>query len=99
MPDYILLAHSDATLDGLSLSSWDNYISSLRKAGAFEGGSSIGNGACFRKYGALPAVQSSLVGFIRVRAADLNAAAQLLAGNPAYESGATVEIRELPIDE
>ena len=37
-------------------------------------------------------------GFIRVRAADIEAARHFLAGNPVYEGGGTVEIRELPVD-
>jgi hypothetical protein len=38
-------------------------------------------------------------GFIRVRAEDLTAAKKFLIGNPIYEAGGTVEIRELLRDE
>ena len=41
---------------------------------------------------------AQLAGFIRVRAADLTAAQALVAGNPVYECGGTVEVRELPLD-
>jgi hypothetical protein len=37
-----------------------------------------------------------LTGFIRVRAKSLEQAKALVAGNPLYEAGGTVEIRELP---
>ena len=37
-----------------------------------------------------------LAGFVRVSAKDLDEACTLLAGNPVYEAGGTVEIRELP---
>jgi hypothetical protein len=98
MPDYILLAHHDATIDGMHISSWDRYIKTLQDRGAFRGGSTIGAGACYRKIGTT-APLSSLVGFIRIYADNLAAAAQLLAGNPAFECGATIEIRELPTDD
>ena len=39
---------------------------------------------------------NDLSGFIRVRAISLESAKQFLAGNPVYEAGGTVEIRELP---
>jgi hypothetical protein len=42
------------------------------------------------------AMSSHLSGFIRVAAADLAAARGLVAGNPVFEAGGTVEIRELP---
>ena len=37
-----------------------------------------------------------LTGYIRVRAESLDQAKSLLAGNPLFEAGGTVEIRELP---
>ena len=41
-------------------------------------------------------VTRQISGYIRVRAEDLNAARELVFGNPVYEAGGTVEIRELP---
>jgi hypothetical protein len=38
-----------------------------------------------------------LAGYIRVRADNLDEAKSLLAGNPVFEAGGTVEIRELPL--
>jgi len=93
MPDYLLLTHNDAA----SAEGWDSYIAKLRAAGHFQGGSAIGPGLCARKSGAAPEVSSHLSGFIRVRADSLDHARALLAGNPAYEAGGTVEIRELPV--
>ena len=92
MADYILLMHDDAP-GGLD---WDPYLSKLREAGVFQGGSSIGEGSCARKSGEPPAPTAHITGFIRVTAPDFAHAKGLLAGNPVYEAGGTVEIRELP---
>ena len=94
MADYIFLMHDDAA-GGTSLD-WEPYLSKLRETGVFQGGSEIGEGACFRKAGAAPDPTAHIGGFIRVTASDLDAAKRLLAGNPVYEAGGTVEIRELP---
>ena len=42
------------------------------------------------------ALSAHLAGFIRVGAPSLEQAKTLLNGNPVFESGGTVEIRELP---
>jgi hypothetical protein len=98
MPDYLLLMHDDLTdpshEDGGS--AWDPYLSGLRSRGVFQGGSAIGAGICARQSGATPATISPVTGFIRVRADNLDHARALLAGNPVFEAGGTVEIRELP---
>ena len=97
MNDYLLLMHADSvTAEDASL--WDAYLGKLNQLGVFAGGSSIGAGHCVRKAGGAAAL-SPVVGFIRVRAETLHAAEQLLIGNPAFEAGATVEIRELLQDE
>lgn len=93
MPDYLLLTHNDAA----GSEGWDSYIAKLRAAGHFQGGSAIGPGICARKSGKAPAVSSHLSGFIRISADTLDHARTLLDGHPAYESGGTVEIRELPV--
>lgn len=95
MPDFILLMHDDAC-DAVSEALWPGYFETLRKHGAFEGGSAIGGGVSIRKDGLAGAVSSHLSGFIRVSAEDLAAARGLVAGNPVFEAGGTVEIRELP---
>ncbi len=95
MPDFILFMHGDTTREEAG---WPAYFAKLRELGCFEGGSSIGGGACFNKQRAAPAIAAQLTGFIRVQAADLAAAQRLLDGNPVYEAGGTVEIRELPRD-
>jgi hypothetical protein len=68
----------------------------LQAAGNFQGGSAIGAGVCARKSGVPPSITGHLSGFIRVSAGSLDAARTLLAGNPVFEAGGTVEIRELP---
>ena len=92
MADYILLMHADAHGPETG---WDAYITSLRQSGAFEGGSTVGGGACFRKDGAAPGISAQINGYIRVQADDLAHARRFLAGNPSFEAGGTVQIREL----
>jgi len=95
MLDFILLMHNDATTDPTP-DQWDSYFASLRECDAFEGGSSIGTGGTFRKQGVPGNASPHLTGYIRVRAADLTAARAYLSGNPVFDCGGTIEIRELP---
>lgn len=95
MPDYLLLMHDD-TVE--TTTGWDGYVAKLRASGGFEGGSSIGNGECLRKTGAPKPLSSTVTGYIKVTAPDLAAARALVDGNPVYEAGGTVELRELPRD-
>ena len=94
MPDYVFLMHDDAREDGES--DWRPYLETLKKRGSFEGGSAIGSGICVRKSGAVPSLTTHLTGYIRVNADNVGHAKAMLAGNPHYENGGTVEIRELP---
>jgi len=100
MSDYILLMYNDVP-EGQRRPGheWPTYFAKLREAAAFQGGSSIGGGLCVRKGGVVPEISGHLGGYIRIRAVDLEAARALVAGNPVYEAGGTVEIRELPKDE
>jgi len=93
VPEYILLMHNDAGDNG---SDWEPYLAKLKKSGHFEGGSAIGDGTCVRKTGAAPPVSVHLTGYVRVNANNLEHAKSMLAGNPHFEAGGTVEIRELP---
>jgi hypothetical protein len=96
--EYILLMHQDApdTEAADDSKCWAQYIAKLRSTGQFDGGSSIGHGERLRKNQPGQPTGNDLGGFIRVRAASLESAKQFLAGNPVYEAGGTVEIRELP---
>jgi hypothetical protein len=98
MPDYLFLMHDDAPArDGEeSEEDWDGYVRRLQGSGNFQGGSAIGDGLCVRKTGAIPPIAAHLSGYIRVTARDLQHAEALLCGNPVFENGGTVEIRELP---
>jgi hypothetical protein len=93
--DFILLMNNDIAQAG---GDWESYFKSLRARGIFDGGSAIGDGAAFRKNGGAQ-ISKTLGGYIRVRAESLEAAKDCLNGNPVYENGGTVEIRELPRDE
>ena len=95
--DYLLLMHDDTAQDG-SVEQWDRYFEMLGQSGGFAGGSSIGKGAAFRMTEPAGPVADHITGFIRVRASSLDDARRFLVGNPVYENGGTVEIRELPED-
>jgi hypothetical protein len=97
MKDYILLMHNDALVgEGNRGEEWGAYITRLRQAGNFEGGSAIGEGICISKSGSSEHITQHLSGYIRIRANNLSHAQELVMGNPAFEVGGTVEIRELP---
>ena len=91
--EYILFTH-DATAE--EPSAWDPYLQGLDRKGVFEGSSETGAGIRVRKGGAPLDVTQHLAGYIRVTAATIEEAKSLLAGNPHFEAGGTVEIRELP---
>jgi len=97
MRDFIMLMHDDAP-GPLPLDQWARYFTFLRSRDAFEGGSAIGQGGTFRKRGVPAAPASHIGGYIRIRAGTPSAARELLSGNPVFEAGGTVEIRELPRD-
>jgi hypothetical protein len=97
MNDYILFMHADADRDETP-ELWERYLSRLREIGAFQGGSTIGSGEVVRKTGAAGPITGHLSGYIRVQAEDISAAKALVAGNPVFECGGSVEIRELPRD-
>lgn len=97
MPDYVLLMHDDVASPE-DVARWPAYLDRLAEAGVLRGGSSIGDGITLRRAGAPAPLSPGLTGFIRIEVPDMDAARSLLEGNPAFEAGATVEIRELPAD-
>lgn len=96
MADFILLMHGDSTSHD-SASDWGPYLDGLQRAGALRGGSAIGGGACLRKSGQAADLSRHLAGYVKIEARDLDHARELVRGNPVYEAGGTVEIRELPV--
>ena len=97
MRDFILFSHCDCAARP-SAAMWTDYLAALRRRGAFDGGSAIGEGRTFRQRAEPAPVSAQLSGYIRIRAASLVEAEALLSGHPVWESGGTVEIRELPRD-
>ena len=97
MKDYIFLMHDDVK-ELTKPEAWGVYLAKLSGTGRFQGGSSIGGGACFNKEGRAAAVTKHVGGYLRVQAESLEQARELLEGNPVFECGGTVEIRELPKD-
>lgn len=97
MNDYLFLMHNDAgDGPGDPDAQWTAYLAQLRQAGAFLGGSAIGDGVCLSKASAPPGITPQLSGYIRIQAENMTRARELVPGNPVYEAGGTVEIRELP---
>ncbi len=94
MREFILLMHNATTEATAEM--WSAYFSLLHGSGVFEGGSAIGEGETFRRHLAPGHVSRHLVGYIRVQAESLMKAREFLKGNPVFECGGTVEIRELP---
>jgi len=97
MSEFLLLMHGDAVNEAAA--DWPAYLDGLAQGGRLRGGSSLGDGACFRRDGTSRATSDHLTGFIRVAAESLDDARSCLAGNPVYEAGGTVEIRLLVEDE
>jgi hypothetical protein len=87
--------HDDAIIPP-SADAWALYLAKLRDMNIFDGGGAIGEGAVFRKNPPVGRLNHHLSGYIRVRAEDFAAAQGLLSGNPVFEGGGTVEIRDLP---
>ena len=101
MPEFIVFMHNDIVDRSLASDEqlWGAYLTKLKATGRFNGGSSIGRGSKFKK-GCQPAPSEvSIEGFIRVEAQDAEEAQKFLEGNPNYEAGGTVEVRELLQDE
>jgi len=98
MKDYMILMHGDAPdqVAAHDPERWERYIGWLQDSGQFDGGSSIGAGERLKKGQASVVVADELNGFIRIRAQNAEAVRALLVGNPVYEAGGTVDIRELP---
>jgi len=94
MKHFILLMHAD-TLRPERDEDWEPFIGRLIRLGCFQGGSSIGQGQAFRKEGDPAPLTRQLTGFIKIQAESLEESRAALEGNPTYEAGGTVEIREL----
>ena len=95
MAEFLLLMHGDSARPDVR-EDWEAYLNGLAARQALRGGSAIGRGLCVRRDAPLPSTTDHLVGYMKIEARDLDHARELIAGNPVYEAGGTVEIRELP---
>jgi hypothetical protein len=98
MHDYILLMHNDTRESPAADTdaAWQKYFEALTRSGRFLGGSAMGGGKCFVLSGATPEITAHISGYIRVQAQSIDEARRFLEGNPVFEAGGTIEIRELP---
>jgi len=94
MHDYLMLIHNDP-VRSYRESDWEAYIQTLVKSGTFRGSGVIGSGVCRRKSGTAPPITARIGSYIRLHAESLAEVESLLAGNPVFENGGTVELREL----
>jgi hypothetical protein len=96
MKQFIMLMHNDVTMPEVD-THWPHYVAQLEQLGALRGGSSFGPGQGLR-HGAAAVPLSSLVGYMLIAAPDLATAQSYVVGNPTYDAGGTVELRELVED-
>jgi hypothetical protein len=94
MAELIFFMHVD-TVSEESSADWENYIGKLIASGHFQGGSSIGNGFAYRKGHVTVPASDQINGFIRLEGINLENAGEYLDGNPTYEAGGKIEVREL----
>ena len=92
MKEYMMLMKSGG--GSSSADDWAAYIEKLVASGKFRGGSSLGNGFTIKK-GEDARDGGTVGGFMRFEAESIDEVRALLDGNPAYESGAEIEIHEL----
>ena len=97
MRRYMFLMHNDAGSPE-DANAWGPYLARLRESSRFEGGSSLGNGTASRKFGDAAPCADHLIGYLVLQAPDAYSARTFLVGNPVFEAGGTVEIRELVVD-
>jgi len=97
MNEYILFMHDDVLESAIANDDtrWERYMEELQASGQFDGGSSIGHGAVFKKNCISQLTPLTVSGYLRVRAENMDAARKFLSGNPIFEAGGSVEIREL----
>jgi len=96
MKDFILLMHADTTSPERD-EDWEGYIGRLIGEGIFQCGSSIGPGQAYRKQGDAAPLMRQLTGYLKIQADSLEVARAALIGNPTFEAGGTVEVRELVV--
>jgi len=98
--EYILLMHDDVTDEAIASDGarWAAYFRALGESGCFDGGSAIGTGESVKRGCPASPARTNPTGFIRVRAQSLEAAKAFVVGNPVYDGGGTIDVRELPRD-
>ena len=88
MSEYMMIMRSSE-----SEGDWSSYIEKLIGTGMFRGGSAFGNGRCLNRE--RDDEMCSATGYMRFEANSIDDIQNLLAGNPTYEAGGSVEIHEL----
>lgn len=95
LAEFMMLMHGDYDVGG-SPENWASYLDDLSRRGVLRGGSAIGAGFCLRMHDPIPEVTQKIVGYVKLEVRDADHVLECVRGNPVYEAGGTVEIRELP---
>jgi hypothetical protein len=100
MKEFLILNYNDVTDSQLANDPerWSNYVAMLRSRQALVDGSALGNGILCRIGQPDRTAVSGVDGVLRIRADSLAAARDCLQGNPTWDGGGTVEIREWVTD-
>jgi hypothetical protein len=97
MPWFLLLMNDDGSAEERR-DDWAGYVNELIASKKLAGGSSLGNASAVRKGSSESKPVSRHAGYLLIDAHDRAEAQTLLAGNPAYEAGSSIEIYELVPD-
>ena len=100
MKEFLILNYNDVTDSRLANDPerWSNYVAMLHSRNALVDGSALGDGIQCQIGQPDRSAISGLDGVLRIRAASLAAARDCLHGNPTWDAGGTVEIREWVTD-
>jgi hypothetical protein len=94
MNDYILFMHNDG--GRVEPEEWTAYTGALIAKGMLRGGSAIGGGMSVSQNGESSNITAHITGYIKIEAGDIEQVKAIVADNPVFKAGGTVEIRELP---
>lgn len=87
MQDYIMINHAVDGATGI-----DTYIEDLIAGGNMRGGSALGPGLAAHDGAFTAAEASTIVGYISIRAENIEAAKQIVLKNPIHIAGGVVEL-------
>lgn len=94
MAQYILLIHGNAKSKGTE-EEWNQFFTSARESGIFQGGSEIGERICVGDADSMKPTDH-IVGYMRFDSEDKQQILDLLERHPVVRHGGTVELCDMP---